>query len=99
MKTIADFKRRLKVGVKMNSKLLTADKNDRTKFILVVESFDRVVTMVQSNSFALGMNGSIDIEKSSWSNWPKKDEFKVINNNEIEVLFGGGGKLIYTFVE
>jgi len=59
-KTIAEFKRRMKVGSKW---IFTAH--------YLKEPMERTCTIHQSNSFAL--TGIRNPKESSWCDWPKKE--------------------------
>jgi hypothetical protein len=91
MKTVADFKRKMIVGVKVNSKLYWLKDGNWQQ---VNEWANRECTISQSNSFALTVPNK---KESSWCDWPKKDEFFVIDSNTVEII-SFGSKLVYTFI-
>lgn len=96
MKTVADFKRKMVKGAAVHTLLYWNDNNGKPK--LQRDFGTRKVTIVQSNSFALettqpGKPEPVD----SWCEWPKKTEFKPIDENKAEIYFQGG-KLIYEFI-
>jgi hypothetical protein len=97
MKTIADFKRRMTKGTKVNSTLYHRDKEGNET--LALDLRDRVVTVSQSNSFAMTVPGKFENGKqvSSWCNWPKSSEFSIINENTIQINFSFG-RLIYEII-
>lgn len=96
MKTIADFKRKMIKGAKVNSTLYHVRAGVET---LAMIAKDRECTVSQSNSFALTVPGKFDNGKqvSSWCDWPKTGEFTVINENTAQITFSFG-RLIYEFV-
>ncbi len=96
MKTIADFKRKMIKGAKVNSTLYHVRNGVET---LAMVAKDREVTVSQSNSFALTVPGKYKNGKqvSSWCDWPKTAEFSVINENTAQITFGFG-RLIYEFI-
>lgn len=95
MKTVADFKRKMILGAKVNSSLYWVDRATN-ELKQVNELKDREVTIVQSNSFALSMEKG-GKQVNSWCDWPKRDQFKVIDENTAECIFEGG-KLVYQFI-
>ena len=92
MKTLADFKKRLQVGTKLE----TFNHN------LNVSFGTRVISIVQTNAFALDTlrDGNI-IE--SWCQYPKASDFEILDNNTALIYWGSGDKrepiLTYTFVD
>jgi hypothetical protein len=95
MKTVADFKRNMQVGAKVNSFLFWADKEGNMQ--QQNAQLDRECTISQSNSFALTAVNSKGETVNSWCDWPKKAEFTPIDDNKAEIHFQGG-KLIYEFL-
>ena len=113
MKTLADFKRKLKIGVLLETENLYLKTNMGI----------RPISIVQSNSFALkttktepitseGMTknhetGLNEWNKTttkivdSWCEYPKSKDFEIINENSCLIYWGEGDKreavLKYTF--
>jgi len=87
MKTVSDFKRKMTVGAKVDSKLFWKDKTGNLQ--QQNELTNRCVSVVQSNSFALTViiDGK---EEKSWCDWPKKSEFQPVSENEANFVFEGG---------
>ncbi len=113
MKTLADFKRRLKVGVKLHTTYhqAFAGRNEKGEYLLKDEDKGiREVTLVQSNRFALKTKLK-DVMRDSYCDFPKASNFRILNENSIMILehdfrdrsIGGTGELIplltYTFVD
>lgn len=101
MKTISDFKKRMQVGAKVSTKLYWYNK-DTKEPILQRDYGVRTVSVNQSNSFAMKTRkiidgDEVDVFTDSWANWPKKDEFIVIDKNTVKYTFGFG-EIIYSFV-
>lgn len=92
MKTIADFKRRMVKGAKVNSSLY--HKNRDGEEYQVNDLKDRTCTVSQSNSFACSIP---ETDRSSWCEWPKKEEFRVIDENTVEIK-SSFSRLIYQFI-
>ncbi len=97
IKTVADFKRGVKVGVKMGGtyhrEFAGRDEKGNPFFKdkpLVV----REVSIVQSNSFALQTTKANGEIQDSWCGWPKASDSK-INNNEITIFEQGTAILTY----
>lgn len=89
MKTIADFKRRLKPGVKLHSVFhqLATGRDDKGELIFGDQDKGvRVVSIVQSNSFALKTKQTDGKEVDSWINYPKSAECKFLGDNTIQIL-------------
>ena len=89
MKTLTDFKRRLKVGVKLHTfnNLMNKDMGIRE------------LSIVQSNSFAFKTqkyDGSI---VDSWCYYPTAKEFKVIDGNTVQILEDNTPCLTYKFID
>lgn len=92
MKTVADFKRRLQVGVKLHATYHQefAGRNENGNGEPVWKDKDlgvREVSIKQSNSFALKtwQEGKQKFE-DSWCNYPKASECKIIDENTIQIL-------------
>ena len=92
MNTISDFKRRVKIGTKMYSELYWAEKDGTLKLIQTHQ--ERPVSIVQSNAFALKTWREKDQSfRDSWCEWPKKDQFSVIDTDTIQVDIKDSGML------
>lgn len=92
MKTLSDFKKRLKVGVKIEAY------NHVFKGSFGV----REVSIVQTNSFALKtLRGGKYLD--SWCEYPKAKDFEVIDENTCLIYWGEGDKreavLTYKFID
>lgn len=91
MKTLSDFKKRLKVGTQIET------------MHAHLGSFGiRKVSKVQTNSFALETlrdNKIVD----SWCEYPKSKDFEIVNENTAKIFWGEGAKrehiLTYTFLD
>ena len=89
MKTVADFKRRIKPGVKLHCVYhqATNGRDQSGKLILTDEDKGvRSVNIVQTNQFTLlttKQNGEI---VDSWINFPKASQCKIIDDNTILYL-------------
>lgn len=92
MKTLADFKRRLKVGTKIETI------NHRHGSFGV-----RPVSIVQSNSFALKTTRTNGELVDSWCEYPKAKDIEVTDENTVIIYWGDGDKreaiLTYKFVD
>jgi len=89
MKTIADFKRRLSLGVKLQSIFHQKGigRDETSKILLGDEDKGiREVSIIQSNSFALKTMNKEGKEVDSWMSYPKKDECKFLDENTIQIL-------------
>lgn len=86
MKTIADLKKRIVLGVKLDCY------NHWFKTSLGI----REIGHVQSNSFAF----KTDKGTLSWCNFPKKNEIVFVDNNTFNIINPDNQELIltYTFV-
>ncbi len=110
MKTVADFKRRLKPGVNIHTiyHQASAGRDDKGQIILKDEDRGiRLVNIVQSNSFTL-LTEKDGKKIDSWMTYPKATEVKFINCNSVQILTPdfrdrSGNTLIpcvtYTFVD
>lgn len=101
MTTIKDFKDRMKVGAKVDTKLYWFSKATGEP-ILQRDYGTREVTIHQSNSFAMATRKiedgkETDQVSNSWMDWPKKSEFTVIDKDTVKINFGFGYAL-YTIV-
>jgi len=86
MNSIAEFKRRLQVGVKLATIMHKAnfagrDENDKAVYT-PKEIPEREVSIVQSNSFALKTIKTTGEVVDSWCMYPKKAETE-FNGNEV----------------
>jgi hypothetical protein len=111
MKTIADFKRRLKPGVKIETiyhQATTGHRDENGKLRLFNENRGiRPVNIVQSNSFTLLTENKEGKLIDSWMSYPKSKEAIFIDDNTIQILTPDfrdhSEKLIpcvtYTFIE
>lgn len=95
MKTIADFKKRMVIGAKVETTLYHINKQTG-EYVLAREYGERTVTKHQNNSFALA-TVTPDGIKDSWCDWPKKVEFAAIDKDTIQISFTFG-KLLYKFI-
>lgn len=105
MKTLADFKKRLKVGVKLHAVNHQGFGGRDEQGNIIYKDWDfgiREISIVQSNSFALKTNRDgkfID----SWCGYPKAKELIINNENSVTILEETNGKLepilTYTFVD
>ena len=89
MKTIADFKRRLKPGIKLHSTFhqFSIGRDENGKIILGDHDKGiREVSIVQSNSFALKTKNNEGKEVDSWMSYPKSNECKFLDENTIQIL-------------
>lgn len=86
MKTLADFKRRLKVGVLLETE-------SRYGHLGV-----RPISVVQSNAFALKTINKEGKESDSWCQFPKASDFEIEDENTVLILQNGNPVLRYTFV-
>lgn len=97
MKTVADFKRKMQVGAKVNSQLFR--KQIDGSFAQINDITNRECVISQSNSFALTFEKTDGTKEKSWCDWPKAKEFTPIDENTAQVIFWEGtGKLIYQFI-
>lgn len=77
MKTLADFKRRIKPGVKLHT-IFHSMSGDIDKGI-------RPVTIVRTQNFALKTEQPDKII-DSWVNFPKANDFKIVDCNTIQMM-------------
>ena len=89
MKTLSDFKKRLKVGVLLSTifhhEFNGRDEKGEPKF----KDKDlgiRPVSIVQSNSFALKTKKADGSETNSWCAYPKASNCKILDENTIQIL-------------
>lgn len=92
MKSLADFKKRLAVGVKLHTthhqKFAGRHENGSGEVVYKDEDMGiRELSIKQSNSFALktfrqDKNEWVD----SWCNYPKASECKILDENTIQIL-------------
>lgn len=86
MKTLADFKRRLKVGVLLETESRYGNLGVRP------------ISVVQSNAFALKTINKEGKEQDSWCQFPKASDFEIEDENTVLILQNGNPVLRYTFV-
>lgn len=86
MKTLADFKRRLKVGVLLETESRYGNLGVRP------------VSIVQSNAFALKTTKTDGKESDSWCQFPKASDFEIEDENTVLKYQNGNPVLRYTFV-
>ena len=89
MKTIADFKRRLKVGCYVHTIFhqYAVGRDENGKLILGDQDLGiRRVSVVQSNSFAFETVTSKGDLVDSWIAYPKKTDTKFIDENTITIF-------------
>lgn len=86
MKTLADFKRRLKVGTLLATESRHGDLGIRP------------VSIVQSNAFALKTTRPDGTVADSWCEFPKARDFKVVDENTVLISVDVEVTLKYTFV-
>lgn len=91
MKTLSDFKRRLKPGILLH-----------TIHTRLGDFGIRKVSIVQTNSFALKTIMKDFTENDSWCQYPKASDFEVVDNDTVKIYWGQGEKrehiLTYKFV-
>jgi len=88
MKSLSDFKKRLKVGVSIQTTFHTASDGRDEKGVLKFKDEDRgvrEVSIVQTNSFALKTKKD-GKETDSWCQYPKASECKILDENTIQIL-------------
>ena len=90
MKTISDFKKRLRVGVKLHTVYHQSTNGTRDeKGQLVLHNEDkgiREISIVQSNSFALKTEKKDGTFNDSWCSYPKSKEIVFIDENTVQLL-------------
>lgn len=91
MVTLSDFKRRLKVGVELET------------IHAHIGSFGtRKVSIVQSNSFALSTTRTTGEVVDSWCEYPKAKDFEIVDKDTVNIYWGEGERrekiLTYKFV-
>ena len=90
MKTIAEFKRRIVKGAKIHTiyHLKFAGRCEETGEMIYKDDDRgiREVSIVQTNSFALGTVQSGGNVIDSWCAYPKKDEIKFIDNDTVQIM-------------
>ena len=102
MKTLADFKRRLIVGAKLNcvfhGKPLVIRENLNNIIFFVPEPSERTVKKVQTNSVCFTRPDG----KEAWLTYPKSDEIEFPDANTAEIFVWRNAIrekiLTYTFV-
>ena len=109
MKTLSDFKKRLKTGVKLHTVYHNAVAGRDERGCLIFKDEDkgvREVSIVQTNTFALKtLQGGNMVD--SYCQYPKASEVQILSENSIKILTadfrrGKEGEMIscltYTFV-
>jgi len=99
MKTIEDFKKRMKApGATVSTKKYW--KNLKGEWVLQQEHPSREVSSIQTNNFALKtLIPNNPKPKDSWLTWPKKSEFKVLDLHTVEITSEGGQfKIVFQFL-
>lgn len=99
MKTISDFKNRIQVGVPIKTQVFHKVK-ESDDFVLVRDWAFRKVSLKQSNSFALKtekITGTKIEFFDSYCEWPKKDQFSVIDDNTVKISLNFS-YIIYQFL-
>ena len=90
MQNLAQFKKRLQVGTKLE-----------TIHACLGNLGVREISIVQSNSFALATNKPEGIV-NSWCEYPKVKDFEIIDENTAAIYWGEGEKrekiLTYKFI-
>ena len=89
MKTVADFKRRIKKDVKLHCVYHQAAKGRDENGRLILTNEDkgiRSVNIVQTNQFTLLTTKSNGDIVDSWINFPKASQCKIIDENTIMYL-------------
>ena len=87
MKTVADFKRRIKPGVKLHCVFHQAKQGRDEKGRLVLTDEDkgtRAVNIVQTNQFTLLTTKNDGRVVDSWINFPKASQCKIIDADTIQ---------------
>lgn len=101
MKTLSDFKKRLKVGVKLQAihHLTFAGRNENGQAFYKDKDLGiREISIVQSNCFALKterLNGDI---VDSYCAYPKAKECSILDENTIQIFEGNIPVLTYKFI-
>jgi len=89
MKTVADFKRKLKLGVNVHTIYhLAFDGRDESGVVKYKDEDRgvREVSIVQSNSFALNTTKTDGTTQDSWCNYPKASQVKFTGENTVTIL-------------
>jgi hypothetical protein len=90
MKTVADFKRRIKPGIKLHCtfhQATTGQKDEAGKLRLFDENKGvRTVNIVKSTQFTLLTERKDGQIVDSWINFPKATQCRIINDNTIQYL-------------
>ena|SRR5215467_5473156 len=102
MNTLADFKRKLKVGVKLHTQFHKEfdgrDSEGKVKYKTVDKGI-REVSIVQSNSFALKTTKKDGSIQDSWCHFPKAKECRIEGDSIVILEEDGLPVLTYTFVD
>lgn len=88
MKTLADFKRRIQVGVELE-----------TIHAKYGSMGVRPVSIVQSNSFAMKTKKTDGTTSDSWCDYPKAKNFEAVDENTANIYWEtkNGRELILTY--
>ena len=106
MKTLSDFKKRLKVGVKLGAINHTNFGGRDENGNVIYNDFDfgvRELSIVQSNSFAFKTIRTDGKIVDSWCSYPKASNVKINNENSITIFEENREKVLtpiltYTFI-
>lgn len=106
LNTVADFKRAIKVGTKLHCvyhKGIAGYDEKRQPIWKDIDKGERIVSIVQSNKFALATPKTDGSVENSWLDFPKREEV-VFNGNKATILEQDIANnytpvLTYTFVD
>lgn len=110
MPTLADFKRRLKIGVRLHTifhRKYNGRDNNGTVLFRDEDKGIREVSIVQTNAFALRTTKKDGTVTNSWCQYPKASEVQFVNDNTLTILESDSRTaqakmvpvLTYTFIE
>jgi hypothetical protein len=99
MKSLADFKRRVAVGVKVHTTYHGMRIVDGKVVNGDIDKGVREFSIVQSNQFALRTPHSKGGFINSWCHWPKASELKINSEDSVTILENGAPLITYTFVK
>lgn len=89
MKTLADFKKKIAVGVKLHTIYHQASAGRDEKGVLLFKDEDkgtREISISQSTQFALKTKKTDGTFVDSWIKFPKATECVIIDENTIQIL-------------
>jgi hypothetical protein len=87
MKTLADFKKRIKIGVKLHTIHHQAlAPHDVNKLLYDEDKGIREVSVVRKTQFALKTMHKDGLMVDSWLSFPKASECKIIDENTILIM-------------